>query len=67
MIETVKDFVNELGGVTKASIAFGVATPSVVGNWAASDRIPPKHHYRARELCKKHGIRVRTKFWEEMV
>lgn len=66
MIDTVKELVNELGGVTKAKEAFKVNSPSVVANWQAANRIPPKHHYRGREICEREGIRVKAKFWERM-
>lgn len=66
MIDTVEELINHLGGVTKAKDAFKVKTPSVVGNWVAANRIPPKHHYRGREICEREKLKVKAKFWERM-
>jgi hypothetical protein len=61
---TAGDFIDALGGTSKAAAIAGVG-PSAVSNWRKFDRLPPRLYLRFAAAARERGIHAPERLFEE--
>ena len=51
----LNEFIQKLGGTTKAAEVFSV-TPAAVSNWKKAGRLPDRLHHKAAKVAEQRGV-----------